>query len=874
MANSTINSGGMFNEISRMATIVIDTILNGAHAAPVAGATGIASVPSRHRLYNAAGGIGGWVLGRYLMNILVGENPQGKKIEREHVILPLRPLHGILAYNRYADDPTNQWMRVIDDLAPAIIGSLGAVLGSKYFFHDKEKKYFEAVRWAEHSAPSQDNRSPLERMLADERVSVADKAQFMGLLEAQTWRVLSGVSGVFAASSGMALLALPFNIFNYGVSLNNAFSLANGATPGGWLFKKVPFLNRIYNTVSNTPYGPSSAVSTLIKNVSNCTAEMEAIGQILTTENITNQNMGRITELTDALIRKLFTNVTQQHVDAFKASVVGAIERAVNDTANPQPIAQKVKHNLEALLMGQNLNATINGIDSALLNNLKFNERSVNGLAGWIGSHPKMAYGAAAGAVGTAIAVTAITKDKTPHNTFTANEEKPRQSTGIMGFINGPVLRFARWLSDAVIAVPPKNRVFSALGLTGGLWVGYRGMRLLAGKEYDGSSMTSGAIGHVTESFAGKILKPLIGIFNFNYFTNGTADRWKRVVFWAVPTITGAIGIYLGSKFAFRDKYKKLERPEYLEEYTAKIALTQGDKWGILAATGGVMASSSGFSNLPIPGLNYGIGLASRTVLSYDKRVSSPFLGKFWSNNDSRYYQGLAALQDYTILYCARNPSRHPDEIPALAHAILSPLFDNETPEHYQALTRKIESVRNKYWQPGGVPKESQEVLSKELRAILTKGGFEQTLEEIGLNPADVIFNNGMAGKIANTIGARKKVEKLGDEYREKYEARKMAREKTGASHGPTIDEKASVFAQVVQEGPAPVPENMKPFAGTSAQESVFSDKYAKAPQTNTYSAKNTTIKNTTIKNTGRPVYSSAVDRVKSQAIPTPVHIG
>lgn len=831
--------GGVFDELMRLATLVADTLLGGAHAAPKAGAQGIATVPSRHRLYNAVGGIGGWVIGRYLMNILVGETPQGKKIEAENVPFFLRPLHGILEYNRYADDPKSQWMRVIDDLAPAVVGSVGAVLGSKYFFLPTEQKYIDAVGWGT-------THTDMASMLADDTIPTLAKDQFVALQQAKTWRVLSGVSGVFSASSGLALLAVPFNIFNYGVSLNNAFSLANGASPGGTIFNRLPFLKWIYNTTSNTPYGPALARETLVNNVSNCVAEMEKIGGTITAEGITAQNAGRIGELTNAIMRKLFPNITPEGVQAFKDEVNKAIQTAIdnapkNAAGGPQEVAKYVQAELTNLLLDPQKSSAFTGFDTLLekIGTAKLGELKLgnNGFAGWLGAHPKTAYAAAAGTLAAGVVATAAAGDtpspaqglvrnraRPPGSSAFAMTENTPQETAGGKFVNGPVLRFFRWLGDSVVAVPPQNRLFSAVGLTLGLWVGYRGMRALAGKDFNGTPLGDNAkIDPILQKAVGWLQRAGITL-DFNYYLADAGDRIKRVVFWLVPTITGGIGTYLGSKFAFRKQYKDLENPEFLEDYTAKIALTQGDRWSILSSTAAVMASSSGFSNLPIPGLNYAVGLSTRSTLSYDKRTSMPILGKWWSNNQSNYYFGLRGALEHTIRYATRNPSDDPKELVALAEATLKPIFPTVTDEQIADYVNKIQDIRYKYWQADGIPENRQKDAEKELRGILRGAGFEKTLEAIGLTPADAVFENGVSGSIANAIGAKKDVTALAAEYREKYNARRVPPAET-----PHAVVAPGIVQATTNEGPAPLPAELPPES--SPISSTFREKIQGKPR-------------------------------------------
>lgn len=754
---------GLLESLDHIGLEVAEYIANGFHAAPAAGAVGQKIVPSRHRLFNATAGIGAFIIGRQLMNILVGETPKGKKIDKEKLPFFLQPLHGILAYNRYADDPKNQWMRVFDDLFPAALGSIGAIYGSEYFFAAEENAINKSVKLLNEKEPGIFTKNVRTRaeIMKDTSLTMAAKEDYASLQQAKTWRVLSGIAGIFSASSGLALIAMPFNFLNYGVALNKAFLLAARRKEFVGLaeISGIDAFRTLSNTQSKTVYGPSAAIPSMINNVSR--------GEGYGTKII---NVERIRQFTNAILKPWFKDVTPAQIERFQEIVKEQVEQAIKQKKDPAETTKLIRERLEKLLNGKDLEKTLRSIgldpDKAAFGS--------NGFAGWIGDRPKVAAGAVGGMLAGAIGVTALHDAKKgaggplAGDGGGASQGVHAGGNPITRFFNGPVLHFARWLGDSVLNVPPQNRFFSALGLSLGLLVGCRGMRALTGREFNGVPITADKVD--------TLIRPLYGKFKFDYFGSDSVNRWKRILMWSVPTVTGFFGVLAGSKFAFRKQYKELEHPEFLEDYSAKIALSQGDQWSFLSASSAMLASSSGVSNLPIPGINYAIGLSTRSVLSYDKRTSMPILGKFWSNNESTYYHGLKGLLDLTILYSVRNPSKDPEELHSLAHATLAPMFKDVTPEQTQAYVDHIQAVRMKYWQEGGISEANAAKAETELRGILRGAGFEKTLESLGLDPARVTFDNGMAGKIANTIGAKGRVETLIGEYREKYQERKKER--------------------------------------------------------------------------------------------------
>lgn len=99
--------------------------------------------PGLHRLLTAFGLTSGLWLGRQFTDFVVARrSSDGTEIPRGQVPELFRPLHGVMKYNPYSDDPAERWKNVADGFLPVAFGVVGAYLGSKSFFHGKPSQFF------------------------------------------------------------------------------------------------------------------------------------------------------------------------------------------------------------------------------------------------------------------------------------------------------------------------------------------------------------------------------------------------------------------------------------------------------------------------------------------------------------------------------------------------------------------------------------------------------------------------------------------------------------------------------------------------------------------------------------------------------------
>ena len=88
-------------------------------------------------------------------------------------------------------------------------------------------------------------------------------------------------------------------------------------------------------------------------------------------------------------------------------------------------------------------------------------------------------------------------------------------------------------------------------------------------------------------------------------------------------------------------------------------------------------------------------------------------------------------------------------------------------------LVEKLYTIRDHYWQEGGVPEDQKPLLRRELDANFRQEGLERTLLEIGLNPLDAALDhNGAGGAFAKWMGAKDTVNQTIGEYKNKVAIR------------------------------------------------------------------------------------------------------
>lgn len=192
-----------------------------------------------HRTRQMIGMTSGWLVGNYLGNIMAGQDLDHHPIAKEDVPLSLQFLHGSLNYNAYSDNPHDRKLKVVHQLMGGAMGGVGAVAGSNSFF------------------VAGGTRDKLEKIMGKKahELTMFEADHAASAAQAGVWRVFAAVLGSFSSSSGMAMVMW----LNFSTGINSVFNSMLNRKAGTELFELHP-LNKISNTVTSIPYGPSEVM--------------------------------------------------------------------------------------------------------------------------------------------------------------------------------------------------------------------------------------------------------------------------------------------------------------------------------------------------------------------------------------------------------------------------------------------------------------------------------------------------------------------------------------------------------------------------------------------------------------------------------------
>ncbi len=288
--------------------------------------------PNKHRLYNAVGLTVGLFGGRYMMDILVGQKPNGDKVHAEDVPLVLKPLHGVLHYDHFSDDPKYRWFKVVDQSIPAILAGIGAGVGSDMFFKNElHAVYSELGKRRVGAAESAAKAAGEHTIITAEREALHHQDR--------VWSKFSSLAAVFGSASGFGLIP---SWLNYSSTLGTKFTLnAERAMVAPWLGK---FLRKhLLNSHSLEPYRPNKLLASMIDHVVHNPAGVP-------------QNMA---ETVEGLLKTWFRDVTPEQIENFKNAVLTARDEAlkglsVAEHGNLEKTEKAVRKHLQKLFMDLN----------------------------------------------------------------------------------------------------------------------------------------------------------------------------------------------------------------------------------------------------------------------------------------------------------------------------------------------------------------------------------------------------------------------------------------------------------------------------------------------------------------------------------------
>lgn len=771
--------------------------------------------PSLHRFWNAAGVMSGLFVGRKLMDWMVGQEVTGKDVDRDEVPLILRPLHGCLAYNHFSDDPKDRWMKVIDRVIPAILGAYGGYQGSEFFFN--------GGNWG---APSRFG-TITEAMKDPNKITMEAAEDATSMIQSKPWRAMSGVASMFGSSSGFSLIPGPWN---YGSTLGMSFL----AVPRNKVI--FPGLGKfLTNTQSaDYPYGPPELLKRM---VAYATHNPDRAPQ-------------QINKMGKAILGAWFGgSATPERVEMFVKEVHAVRDKFFHDGGVPENLKKECEAELTKLFRGIGLESTLRKVglnpleaqigEHGLMSNIarlmgkdeEIKKVLTSYRKSYLARNPQdtalaaripLPYREASATpaiaiLGTGGAALAMAKpnnhefleqeaqikafgkkgDNEKHEDGT-QEKAPHEhgkSHTIGTGLNGKPLDVMEWLTDGFNSQETlgRHRTMCAAGLTVGGLVGMKLAEALTGRTLTGIAVPKDKIN--------KMLQPLYKKLSYNQHSDNPKDRWAMVVNYLIPAITGASGVVTASNMFFEDRREKGKKAEFIDEYDDKAGMVQAGPWTALTAITSVIATPSGNVFLPFPFPNYGTALGTRFSLMSGREVIMPGMGRFWTNNRSRYPVGAAKLVDYMIKYAVNNPDRDPAQLDEIAYGVLAPWFNNVNAEQVNKFVDQLHEVRDKFIREGGIPEEYKTQCEKELVAHFRGAGLEETLKSIGLDPEKaVIGQNGFAGEVANFLGTKKDIQALQKEYLDKYHTRQHTHEKGEEPKPYEKSEEHSFAARVEQE--------------------------------------------------------------------------
>lgn len=782
--------------------------------------------PGFHRLLNAAGLATGLWGGRQVMDVVTARNSDGSTLSYTDTPVILRPLYAKMTYNPYSDDASDRWKFVVDKLAPAIPGALGAWAGSYHFAHglNGANKPFHG--------PTATVKTKME---VGKEYSLQISDSRMRSHQADRIRPAASAAYSFGGTSGFQVLGAAFPFSNSWSAV--VFQVLHERIP---TWPGATYLNRVL--FGNRSAGISDSVRPAMVKAARW-AEVNLIqhGNLdwLTPERLDDlaQNAlqsfkpeditPEVRENVKTQFRKLFESaerVMQTNQGKSAAEIHKAVYTHLTDgTLKPGINGQHslLGYGFDNLLHQSGVpltKAEIGGFTPFSFLGRLFGshnaEREVE--AKWakhLKEHYQLDYGpsriphdsnekrmawvaggATVGGMGAAIAYShqqinhrlrETPKHQTAETTHTNDpntasdslDTTPAQKeNSFTHWLNGKPLDAMQWIGRVAITPPSMHRLMCASSLSLALIGGSHIANALAGRE-----LKSLFAGDATQSLLKKenVWQPLQSLHGLLSYTPGSvevADRFKQAAHFLIPVVVGGAGTLTGSKFFFRDRTEKLRTPDTLEDFADKVSLVQSRPFGALTAVTSIFNTGSGLHLVPF--LNYSSNMQNRYLMASGQQVAMPVLGKWWSGNAGLTPWGVKGTLEYITNYLTYNPDERPRELPALVETVLCKLYPDlpfeAMVQHKQAMIDQIYAVRDRAFEgDNAIQKDEQRPLKRAMKSLLSGAGFEGLLIQAGLDPAQAnLAANGMSGKIANTLGAKKEVTALQEEYRAHFHER------------------------------------------------------------------------------------------------------
>lgn len=804
--------------------------------------------PGMHRLLSAFGLASGLWIGRQMMDIITARNSaEDKELKREQVPELLRPIHGIMRYNTYSDHASDRWMSVIDAIGPVVLGAFGAYLGSKHFF-DKTMGG-KPLHGLSASVLKQ-------RQLQGGKVTIDVADGLMSRQQSDALSTLATSTFVFGSTAGSQLTGA-LNPLNNGM-VAARFQLGNQRNinlPLPQIIRKP--IERLLGNNGHTSRRLIPAIRDWVKwaeiNIThNPGTDWRNEREIVKRASDMLQIFPKLSETEKKAFYKECDTLLNTLTHEFKelqaqGKTVREIEKTLYQSANSKVSGEGLETLYRAAGIditkaqtpdfgpftaisrlfgsGNKENETLKALHQHWRDDLKLDTSHLSDDIKTSKTAIAMALGAAGvtTAAGASFAFAARQERKQRQTARQADihapdpgqprprheqaaeiRSKEKEDLNIVGWLNGKPLDAMQWVSRVLITPPSMHRLMSAAYLTGGLWAGMQAANAMTGRNLTTLRAGTNAASLITKESMAK-WNPFRLIHGTMSYTPGlmtAKDRWRQVAHHMIPVGVGALGTYTGSKMFFSDREKRLQNPEYLEDYADAISYQQSKPFGILTALTSIFNTGSGIHILPV--FNYSANLHDRYLLASGQQIAFPVIGKLWSGNPGTLPWGVKRTLRYTINYLANNPDEHPRELPELARTVIAKLYPSmsiqDVAAKEKALVDVIYSVRDPFLQEGTIPPSQRPKLKEALTEALTKEGLEQNLTHIGLDVTKAeLDSNGLSGKIANTLGQAKNVQNLEDAYHTKAIKRLESFKKQTPEQKPPAPATGTPIAETAQ---------------------------------------------------------------------------
>jgi len=206
--------GSILDAVKKPFVYAGEFLANGAHAQQ--------TLPSQHRLRSAGGMFIGWVAMDKMRDYIFGVT---QKSEGEYVEIPLaevpppfRFLYKSIDWNPHSDEPKEQYKKILYQFIPMIGASLGTIAGSM--------SAFGPVGPLSGQLGANGREGQFNNFTKSKTLNLLEADMSAQYAQAKTFRIMTALFGGFSAASMLNIV--------YGVMLNSAFVIANGARVFGF----------------------------------------------------------------------------------------------------------------------------------------------------------------------------------------------------------------------------------------------------------------------------------------------------------------------------------------------------------------------------------------------------------------------------------------------------------------------------------------------------------------------------------------------------------------------------------------------------------------------------------------------------------------